>query len=367
MRAKILLVDDETANLKLLRAILEDEYDLIYAKNGKDALALADQQMPDLVLLDIMMPDMDGYTVCQRIKSNEKTRSIPVMFVTAKREVEDETHGFEMGAVDYLTKPVSPPVVKARVKTQITLQRAFQDLARQNAALREAEALRKDVDRIARHDLKSPLNGVVGFSAMHMNAENLTDIQRDHLKMIHDLGYRVINMVNLSLGLFKMEQGSYELDAKKVDLVALIQGIIQGNERVCRIRKTGIDLRIEDRPVAEGDRFLILGEELLSYSMLSNLIKNSLEATPEERRVTVTLTGAGTDGRAGILIHNFGAVPESIRNRFFDKYASSGKKSGTGLGTYSARLIAETQNGEIGMVSSEDEGTTVTVRLPKAE
>jgi len=222
------------------------------------------------------------------------------------------------------------------------------------------------VDRIARHDLKSPLNGVVGFSAMHMNAENLTDVQREHLKLIYDLGYRVINMVNLSLGLFRMEQGSYELDSKAVDLLPLLQGIIHGSERVCRIRKTAVTIRIGDRLVKVGDHFVILGEELLCYSMFSNLIKNSLEATPVGQPVTVTLTDGVVGGAAAeIAIHNFGVVPEAIRERFFDKYTSVGKKSGTGLGTYSAKLIAETQRGAIAMSSSEIEGTTVTVRLPK--
>ena len=363
MRAKILLVDDETANLKLLRAILDDSYDLIYAKNGQDAITLTIQQQPDLILLDIMMPEMDGFTVCRRVKENPETREIPVMFVTAKREVEDETQGFEMGAVDYLTKPVSPPVVKARVKTQLSLRQAFQDLSRQNAALLEAETLRRDVDRITRHDLKSPLNGVIGFAAMHMEAENLTDMQREHLRMIHDLGYRVVNMVNLSLGLFKMEQGSYELDARAVDLLPMVRGIVEGNQRLIRVRKSSVSLEIDGRAVADADRFLILGEELLCYSMFSNLIKNALEATPEGQPVRIAFS-IGADGLAETAIHNHGAVPEAVRSRFFDKYATAGKKSGTGLGTYSARLIAETQRGSIGMTSSEEVGTTVTVRLP---
>ena len=118
---KILVVDDEPNNLQILRQILNADYSLIFAKNGKEALDAVAKHQPDLVLLDVMMPEMDGYEACQQLKNNPTTQSIPVIFVTAMSDVDDESHGFDVGAVDYITKPVSAPIVLSRVRTHLSL------------------------------------------------------------------------------------------------------------------------------------------------------------------------------------------------------------------------------------------------------
>jgi len=120
----LLAVDDEAGNLQLLRQILQDSYRLLYAKDGPRALELAQQENPDLILLDVMMPGMSGYEVCRQLKATAATRAIPVIFVTALSDPRDEVIGFEAGAVDYITKPVSPPIVRARVRTHLSLVRA---------------------------------------------------------------------------------------------------------------------------------------------------------------------------------------------------------------------------------------------------
>jgi putative two-component system response regulator len=119
----ILVVDDEPANLRVLKQILQLDYQLVFAKSGKEALRLASEQSPDLVLLDIMMPDMTGFDVCRELKSNSGLKHIPIIFVTALNDEADEAMGFELGAVDYITKPVSAPIVKVRVKTHLSLVR----------------------------------------------------------------------------------------------------------------------------------------------------------------------------------------------------------------------------------------------------
>ena len=119
----ILAVDDESTNLQLLRQILQDRHSLLFAKDGPRALELAAKEQPDLILLDVMMPDMTGYEVCRRLKADPATAGIPVIFVTALTDSTDEVDGFEAGAVDYITKPVSPAVVKARVRLHLSLVR----------------------------------------------------------------------------------------------------------------------------------------------------------------------------------------------------------------------------------------------------
>ncbi|MDP2810622.1 MAG: response regulator [Rhodocyclaceae bacterium] len=126
MSAPILIVDDEPANLALLRQILAPDHALVFARNGNEALAATAKHRPALILLDIQMPDMDGYTACRALKANPQTAGIPVIFVTGLSEVGDETAGFEAGAVDYIVKPISPPVVRARVRTHLSLVSAAQ-------------------------------------------------------------------------------------------------------------------------------------------------------------------------------------------------------------------------------------------------
>lgn len=122
-RPKILVVDDIPSNVHVLSRILKDDYDIYFATDGERALELVQSRMPDLVLLDIMMPGMDGFEVCTRMKADATTRDIPVIFISAKSEVEDETRGLEVGAIDFITKPISPPIVKARVRNHLLLKR----------------------------------------------------------------------------------------------------------------------------------------------------------------------------------------------------------------------------------------------------
>jgi len=132
----LLLVDDDADNIQVVHSILKDKYKMRVAMSGAKALDLAKvEPVPDLILLDVMMPDMDGYEVCNRLKADQTTREIPVIFLTGKIEVADETRGFEAGAVDYIHKPFSPPIVKARVRTQVMLREAHETVARQLMAL----------------------------------------------------------------------------------------------------------------------------------------------------------------------------------------------------------------------------------------
>jgi diguanylate cyclase (GGDEF)-like protein len=123
VRQKILIIDDTPANIQILHAVLGDTYSIFFANTGREGIAMARKELPDLILLDIMMPGMDGYAVCRELKGEALTRQIPLIFITAMSTVEDETKGLELGAIDYITKPFSPPIVKARVKNHLELKR----------------------------------------------------------------------------------------------------------------------------------------------------------------------------------------------------------------------------------------------------
>jgi CheY-like chemotaxis protein len=364
-KKKILIVDDTPANIQILVEVLKDEYTTIVAVNGEKALRLAAKDpAPDLILLDVMMPVMDGYEACAKLKADEKTRDIPVVFVTAKSEVEDELKGFELGAVDYITKPISPPLVKARVKTHLALKEAREELANQNKELLEAARLREDVENITRHDLKAPLNSIISLPQIILEEGIITGEYAEYLKVIEESGYTMLRMINLSLDLFKMERGMYHFEPSSVDVLKIIKRIFLENKSLAASKNIGLEITINGHSQQEHENFLVQGEELLCYSMFSNLIKNAVEASPQGETMTVRAFFANMEGH--ISIHNRGVVPEKIRSTFFEKYATAGKSGGTGLGTYSAKLIAETQKGSIGMITSEDQGTMITVILPLA-
>ncbi|MBF0418298.1 MAG: HAMP domain-containing histidine kinase, partial [Magnetococcales bacterium] len=247
------------------------------------------------------------------------------------------------------------------VESERQLAHHKETLEEQNRKLIELDRIKQDVDLIARHDLKSPLNGILGCADLLLDS-SLTGEQRSRLLTIRKAGMSALHMVNLSLGLYRMEQGTYRLEATRIDLLPVLYTIRDDLRALILGNELKFLVEIDHAPAGASDAFFILGEELLCYSLFANLIKNALEAAPPSGTVRIMLRN--TPSAALIGIHNPGAVPEEMRASFFDKYATSGKSSGTGLGTYSARLICETMGGRIGMRSSQAHGTLVAVGLP---
>jgi CheY-like chemotaxis protein len=342
-RARILIVDDTPFNIEFLEGFLGAEYDVTAAASGDAALASVATAPPDLILLDIVMPGMDGFEVCRRLKADEKTADIPVIFITALDDIAAETRGLALGAIDFITKPFNPAVVRARVRNHI--------------ALREAARLKEDVERIMRHDLKSPLTTVVSLPQLLLMDGNLGEGQRDMLRRIEDAGYTLMAMVNLSTALFRMERGNYELRPEEMDLAAVARKVLAGFAETAGMRRIGLKLLVDGRE--PGAPFPWRGEELLCHSMLANLVDNALDASPRGAEVQVRVARR-PEGGVGIDIVNTGAVPRERGGRVFHKTATAGKTRGTGLGTHSARLIARAHGGDIEMKS---EGGTVTVSV----
>jgi signal transduction histidine kinase/GAF domain-containing protein len=241
----------------------------------------------------------------------------------------------------------------------VRLVGSFQDITQ----AKELERLREDVERIVRHDLKSPLNAIIGLPQVLLQAENLSEEQREFIGHIEESGLRMLNMINLSLSIYRIEAGTYEFTPVRVDLVPLLSRIAGEAGLASRHKRVGVRVLLRGRPVLPGDAFHIPGDELLCYSMLANLVLNAVEASPAQGEVRVDLSEDG--GFAAIGIHNSGTIPPEMRGRFFKKFATAGKKGGTGLGTYSAKLIAKTHGGDIAFTTSPEAGTVVTIRLPR--
>jgi CheY-like chemotaxis protein/nitrogen-specific signal transduction histidine kinase len=236
--------------------------------------------------------------------------------------------------------------------TDITERRALEE------TLRNAVRLREEVERMSRHDLKTPLNSVIAMARLLREDRKLGREDDELLGSIERAGARILSMVNLSLDLVRMEQGSYEFRPRPLDLAEVARRVAADLES--QAASKGVSVRVGPEGLHAA-----LGEEHLCYSLLANLIKNAIEASPDGGEVSVTLEA--DDGARFAHIHNHGAVPATIRSRFFQKYVTAGKSGGVGLGAYSARLLARVQRGDITMQSSPAEGTTLTVRLELAD
>ena len=342
----VLVVDDTETNVDILVDTLGDDYEVSVAMDGESALENATAHPPDLVLLDIMMPGIDGYEVCSRLKMDGATKNIPIIFLTAMAEVADEAKGLALGAVDYITKPFMPDLVKARVKNQLQLKRFRDSLEKQNEILKENARLREDVARITRHDLKTPLNAMISIPELLVKYGNLTADQMEMLEMVEESGYRMLEIIDSSLDLYKMERGEYQLRPIPVNVLKMTHQIRGETRGLIQSKTLSVEVTIDGLTPDNSDLFEVLGEELLVYSMLANLIKNAAEASPESGLIRIEFNKVN-ENEAEIRIQNQGAVPEEIRDRFFEKYATCGKEGGTGLGTYSARLIARSMGGSI--------------------
>jgi len=266
-------------------------------------------------------------------------------------------------------KPVG--VVIANIDTtdhfilQQTLATQAKQLELQNEALKENVRLREDVERVGRHDLKTPLSSILSVPRLlREGGAQLTREQLDLLDIIERAGYRILNMVNLSLDLFKMEQGTYRFNPHPVDLLDVVGKVLVDVTSHAESKNVVLRTVVNGRASTLQAPVYAWGDELLCYSIFGNLVKNAIEAAPEGECVTISIDGP----RDGVTarIHNPGAVPDSVRDSFFEKYASSGKSEGTGLGTYSARLMARTQGGDMSMRTSAQAGTTIEIRLQAA-
>ena len=355
--ASVLVVDDVASNIDVISGLLKEEYKVRAATSGAKALKIChSDNPPDLILLDIMMPEMDGMEVCRLLKSHAETEAIPIIFLTAKSENTDVVAGLEAGAVDYVTKPVTPSVLKARVKTHLHLSQSRDTLQRQFELLKENTRLREEVERITHHDLKNPLGSILSLSSMLADDNALANRHRESVQLIEESAFYMLSLLSRSLDLYKMETGTYPFEAKPVALQPLLAKVVAELAPQADAKRVHLEIDVPgEAPDAAGD-------ELLCHSMVGNLVKNAIEAAPDGTRVKLAVKVG--EGRVSIGVHNMGVVAEAIRERFFDKYVTHGKEGGTGIGTYSARLMAETQHGTITFTSSEEAGTAVSVTLP---
>lgn len=358
-KPRVLIVDDEPVNINVLHAILRDDYETFAARSGEQALQRAvASPRPDVILLDVQMPGMNGYEVCRRLKADPRTRDVPVLFTTLKPNEEDEKAGLAAGAADYIAKPFRPSIAAARVGTHLRQRQLLATLEEKNATLEEMLNLRESIERITRPDLKRPLGRIIEHAARSGADAALSAGGRETLRRIEGEAFGMLETISRTLDLWRLERHNYPLTAAPVDLLRVIGRIAAD----AADHRSAVSILFNDAPANVDDRFVIQGDAWLCHSMLANLIRNALEASPPGAPITVALCQASD--RKQVVIHNQGVIPVEIRGRFFDKGVTAGKKGGSGLGAYTARLVAETLGASIRVDTCDEAGTSVTIDFP---
>jgi two-component system sensor histidine kinase/response regulator len=284
--------------------------------------------------------------------------------VTAMSDHDARLRGLTLGAVDFVTKPVDPDILKPRVVNFLRYVQLHKQLQSDYDLMQEAARLREDVEHITRHDLKGSLAGVIGLVQSLALDTGLTAQQNAQLRLAESTALQVMDMINQSSELYKMETGRFTLDAKPVKIDEVLHRLVEISRSTYQDKPISV---VFGSPHAVGEAAPALGDAMLCYSLFQNLIKNACEAAPQHSQVTVTLDLilTATSAQAPqITIHNQGAVPLEIRERFFNKFATHGKAGGTGLGTYSAKMLTNAQNGQIALDTTDAQATTIMVTLP---
>lgn len=303
----ILIVDDSLDNLRVLSTtLIERGYDVRCVKSGAMALIGIQTSPPDLILLDIRMPNMDGFETCRRIKQNSQTRSIPVIFLSALDEVADKVRAFEVGGVDYITKPFQVEEVLARVEHQLTIQRLQKQLTEQNQRLQneiyqhqQTEAALKDAKEAAdaanyaksvflarmSHELRTPLNAILGFTELMQGDSSLPKDYQDYLETVHLSGQHLLKLINNILTMVQAESSQISLNEEQFDLLNLLNEVETTWQP--NAAEAGVQLNVSCAP---GLPQFIYSDESKLRQILHNVLENAIKFTPQGQ-VSVRVEG----------------------------------------------------------------------------
>lgn len=360
----ILLVDDQPRNLQLLgNALFNNGYDVALASSGREALDLIAESAPDLVLLDVMMPDMDGFEACEKLKSSGMAPDLEVIFVTAKTQREDLLRGFDVGGVDYITKPIQIPEVLARVKSQISLKFAKDELRQANRKLSRVIEDQQRFLSILSHDVRAPLYGINhllydGYNhSDELSKHDLLDI----LRTCEDSSRRLASFFEDTLVWASSETGGYEEAAEPISLLDSFE--------LAKSLLSSLFNQKEVNLVAEIEEGLaVVGKPNALGTVIRNLISNAVKYSKTGGKVIFRCERDGDRVRISVIDYGVGISPDRIQELFDpDKRQSTlgtDREKGAGLGLFLCQSLVENLGGRLQVQSEENEGSVFSFSLP---
>ena len=383
--SNILVVDDNETNLDILIEVLGKDYDVSVALDGESALEYIESNPPSLILLDIMMPGIDGYEVCRRVKNNKKLSNIPIIFLTGMDDIRSKTHGFELGAVDYITKPFQLPELRARVKTHVELKKyrdhieslvkkRTAELENANANLQEllknerqlaldakvSGQAKSDFINIVSHELRTPLNAIIGMNDLILMSE-LDSQQKEFAQIVKENSGNLLKIIDDILDFSEIDTGKMCLESVDFRLDVIVKDIAEQ----CKSKEVNFKIDIKpDLPNA------LIGDGLRLKQVLSNLIDNAIKFSKEKIEITLAIDSLSTfsyppQKKLSFCVkdNGIGMTQEDITKVFkepFTQVETSYSRSygGLGLGLSICKSLIEMMDGKITLDSEPGKGTS---------
>ncbi len=365
--SRVLIVDDEPDIAESLSVMLRQHgHQVLAASSGKDGLDLALRELPDVVLLDVMMPEMDGFQVCRKLKAARATHYIPVLMLTALNQVEDKIKGLDAGADDFVTKPFNDAELRARMNAFLRTKKLHDDLDASYKKLQELEQMRDALTGMIVHDLKAPLtaiNGGLNVIMDHVSEESgVPDAVKKLIANAQSSAKRLVGLIQDILDVSRMEQAQLPLKKAETDLVALARECVRMLEPVARSSDVQLEFLGSQNVTANVDASLI-------ERVLSNLISNSVKFTETGGKVSVGVRALGAEKSAEIFVQDTGiGIPRDHLGKIFDKFFQSEghevTRKGQGLGLAFCRMAIESHGGRIWAESEKGKGSRFIMRLP---
>lgn len=362
---KILIVDDDRLNIRILSGILKTQgYTLAEADSGERALEVYSSQRPDLVLLDVVMPGLNGFQICRKLKELYGDACAPIVFITAKNESDDVVEGFSAGGVDYLPKPFQAKEVLARIRTHLRNQLLTEQQKSLVEQLSRADAAKNRFLGMAAHDLRNPLASIRGLAEFLREGVvgPLTPDQLDLVNTIHTASQSMLKMVNELLDVATIESGELRIDPVRHNIAELIEKAVYLANIDAAKKTTHIHFTPPAAVVSPSY------DAAKMQQVLDNLLSNAVKYSPPGSRITVVLEAHAPECWIGVKDQGPG-IPENERHRLFKDFGrlsvrpTGGEKS-TGLGLAICRKIVEAHHGSITATNLPDGGCEFRVILP---
>lgn len=364
-KAKILVVEDNASHYKLLEAILSKEpYELIWAKDGAEALKKVNSDI-DLVLLDMLLPDMNGLQIAQKIKENEGTRAIPVIAVTSLDSVEDKVHALDAGADDFLSKPYDRTEIRARIRAHLKTSEYFKKLKESYEQIKKLERMKSDLTHMIVHDMGNSLQSVMGYlELLNGEEEKLTEDMKDWIHYCMFGAEELLNMRDNILDVERMTEGKMPLKIEDVNIRELFSLIVNKTAVLARERDDRMEMDVQDNVQ------MVKADLMILKRAVENLVLNAVKHNPE--KTTVRLTAQKNNGGSvHVAVEDNGAgIPKDIQEKIFEKFSQAdlkekGYKIGKGLGLTFCKMAAEAHGGNLRVESEMGKGAKFVMELPQ--
>jgi len=361
-RPSVLIVDDLPNNVRLLSIMLTEKgYQVRKAINGQMALNTVRSLIPDLILLDINMPDLNGYQVCEQLKADEKTREIPVIFISALDDVFDKVKAFQVGGVDYISKPFQGEEVMARIENQLTICRQKKQLQNEIKERQKTEETLEIYLHAVSHDLRNPVIGMLMIlNNLIKNSQGETkEVSRKILQQMADSCDRQLTLIDSLVETRQNDLWGVSLELNPLSLYEIGQQI--GQEWELRLKEnqaTLINNFSPDLPLVNADAHHL-------WRVFENLLANALKHNPQGIIITFSARLEGNYLRCSIADNGVG-ISETQRKQLFDRYqrGNNNNQISLGLGLYLCRQIIHAHGGEIGIMNNDEKGSQFWFTLP---